>query len=121
MILIEENELIHVDSCDDVIEHFGTKGMKWGVRKAGAYAKSYGRAIVNKYRHPILYGIKAMRKHMSATKDRAVLAEMYEKASKSRGRAMTMNTNKANRLALVANAKDKKSEKLRRKASGYMN
>lgn len=32
-----------------------------------------------------------------------------------------MNTNKANRLALVANAKDKKSEKLRRKASGYMN
>lgn len=58
---------------------------------------------------------------MSATKDRAVLAEMYEKASKSRGRAMTMNTNKANRLALVANAKDKKSEKLRRKASGYMN
>lgn len=48
MILIEENELIHVDSCDDVIEHFGTKGMKWGVRKAGAYAKSYGRAIVNK-------------------------------------------------------------------------
>lgn len=52
MILIEENELIHVDSCDDVLEHFGVKGMKWGNRKVGAYAKSYGKYIANSWRHP---------------------------------------------------------------------
>lgn len=33
MLLIEEDRLIHTDSLDDVLLHFGTKGMKWGVRK----------------------------------------------------------------------------------------
>ena len=61
------------------------------------------------------YGIKGMRKHMSATKDRAVLSEMYDQASKSRGRAMMFNTNKAGRLSLVSNAKDSRAEQLRKK------
>ena len=64
---------------------------------------------------------KAMRKHMSATKDRAVLSEMYDQASKSRGRAMTFNHTKAGRLRLVAAAKDSRAERIRRKASEYMN
>ena len=54
MILIEEDKLIHTDSSEDILLHFGTKGMKWGVRKAAAYAKSYGRNVANNYRHPIL-------------------------------------------------------------------
>lgn len=33
MLIIDNNKLIHTDSMDDVILHFGTKGMKWGVRK----------------------------------------------------------------------------------------
>lgn len=30
MLIIYENELIHTDDFNDVIEHFGVKGMKWG-------------------------------------------------------------------------------------------
>ena len=32
MLIISENELIHTDDFNDVIEHFGVKGMKWGHR-----------------------------------------------------------------------------------------
>ena len=33
MLIIKKDKIIHTDSMDDVILHFGTKGMKWGVRK----------------------------------------------------------------------------------------
>lgn len=137
MKLIDGDKLVHTDNSEDVIKHFGIKGMRWGIksrspivsREASQYKTMKGvvkelkksGAVTKKQAKGYKLQFKAMRKHMSATKDRAVLAEMYEKASKSRGRAMTINSTKANRLALVANAKDGKSEKLRRKASRYMN
>jgi len=68
MILIEENELIHVDSCDDVLEHFGVKGMKWGqraARKVGSYGKEYMKLTYNSYRHPksfVKSGLSSLRK-----------------------------------------------------------
>lgn len=34
MYVIHENELVHVDSGSDVLEHYGVKGMKWGQRRA---------------------------------------------------------------------------------------
>lgn len=40
MKLIEEGQLIHTESSEDVLLHFGTKGMKWGVRKLGAKIKA---------------------------------------------------------------------------------
>lgn len=59
MIIIEENTLIHVDSSSDVIEHYGVKGMKWGVRKAAKSVGNYGlntvKSMYNSVRHPILY------------------------------------------------------------------
>ena len=54
MILIEEGELIHTDNVDDVLLHFGTKGMKWGVRKAARAAVNFGKIYANAYTHPIL-------------------------------------------------------------------
>lgn len=40
---------------NEMLQHFGVKGMKWGVRRkrAANYAKQGGKAIYNKYRHPI--------------------------------------------------------------------
>ena len=93
---------ISMYSSEDVIEHYGIKSRSPIVRSE---ASQY----------------KAMRKHMSATKDRAVLSEMYDQASKSKGRAMAFNNTKAGRLKLVSDAKDSRAEQLRRKASQYMN
>lgn len=53
MYVIHENELVHVDTGSDVLEHYGVKGMKWDKRMSG-YAKSFGKRYINQYRHPIL-------------------------------------------------------------------
>lgn len=123
---------ISIQSLNDVIEHYGIKGMRWGIKsrsEASQYKSMKGLVkemkkagmVTKKQAKGYRLQFKAMRKHMSATKDRAVLSEMYDQASKSRGRAMTFNHTKAGRLRLVSDAKDSRAEQIRRKASQYMN
>lgn len=128
---------ISIQSCNDIIEHYGIKGMRWGIKSRSPVVRSEAsqyknmKALVKEMKKAGMVTkrqnkgyklqFKAMRKHMSATKDRAVLSEMYDQASKSRGRAMTFNHTKAGRLRLVADAKDSRAERIRRKASEYMN
>ena len=128
---------IGIQSSNDVIEHYGIKGMQWGIKSRSQIVRNEAsqykamKSLVKRLKKDGMVTkrqakgyrlqFKAMRKHMSATKDRAVLSEMYDMASKSRGRAMTFNTNKAGRLSLVSNAKDSRAEQLRKKASRYMN
>ena len=54
MKLIDGNKLIHTDSSEDILLHFGTKGMKWGVRKAARAAVNVGKIYANSYTHPFL-------------------------------------------------------------------
>nr|DAS52832.1 MAG TPA: hypothetical protein [Caudoviricetes sp.] len=128
---------ISIQSLNDVIEHYGIKGMRWGIKSRSPIVRSEAsqyksmKALVKEMKKAGMVTkrqnkgyklqFKAMRKHMSATKDRAVLYEMYDQASKSRGRAMTFNATKAGRLKIVSDAKDSRAEQLRRKASQYMN
>lgn len=53
MIIISENELLHTDRCQDIIEHHGVKGMKWGQRMK-RWGSAAGRTAINTLRHPIL-------------------------------------------------------------------
>ena len=64
MLIISENKLLHTDSCQDIIEHHGVKGMKWGQRMK-RWGAAAGRTAVNSVRHPILsdMSISASRKH----------------------------------------------------------
>lgn len=53
MLIINENELLHTDNCQDIIEHHGVKGMKWGQRTK-RWASAAGRTALNSIAHPIL-------------------------------------------------------------------
>nr|DAD62527.1 MAG TPA: hypothetical protein [Caudoviricetes sp.] len=54
MLIISENELYHKDSFQDVIEHHGVKGMKWGQRMK-KWGSAYGGLLKRKVQHPHLY------------------------------------------------------------------
>ena len=53
MLIISENKLIHTESFQDIIEHHGVKGMKWGQRMK-RWGSAAGMATINSLRHPIL-------------------------------------------------------------------
>ena len=67
MLIINENELLHTDSCQDIIEHHGVRGMKWGQRMK-RWGSAAGRTVVNSVRHPILndMSIKASKQRSKA-------------------------------------------------------
>lgn len=54
MLIISENELLHTDSCEDIIEHHGVKGMKWGQRMK-RWGSAYGGMAKRKLLHPNFY------------------------------------------------------------------
>ena len=56
MIIISENELLHTDNFDDVIEHHGVKGMKWGQRMK-RWGSAYGGMAKRKLLHPNFYAV----------------------------------------------------------------
>lgn len=43
MKIIDEDKLVHTDNSEDILLHFGTKGMKWGVRSRHKELKDLSR------------------------------------------------------------------------------
>lgn len=54
MLIISENKLIHTESFQDIIEHHGVKGMKWGQRMK-KWGAAYGGMAKRKLLHPNFY------------------------------------------------------------------
>ena len=71
MKLIDGDKLVHTDNSEDILQHFGTKGMKWGVRKFVRNAGMVGKILGNKAIHPALTGRaqdRAMNDYIDARK-----------------------------------------------------
>ena len=60
MIILVEDNLIHVDSATDVLEHYGVKGMKWGkrLRSAVESVKQAPKNIYNNHVENIKYSYR---------------------------------------------------------------
>ena len=56
MIIIEENELYQTDSFEDILQHHGVKGMRWGQRMK-RWGSAYGGMVKRKLRHPNFYAV----------------------------------------------------------------
>ena len=73
LIISNEGALQHTDTCMDIIEHSGVKGMKWGHR-AAKNIKTMGRGVVNSYLHPYLT-TRSYSKHLA---DRGYAKYLYD-------------------------------------------
>lgn len=57
-ILNDEGELIHIDSSSDIIQHYGKKGMKWGVRSSLSSIQKRWNNLPEKRRKQIKFAAK---------------------------------------------------------------
>lgn len=56
----ERGALVHVDSSEDILLHYGKKGMKWGVRNSFINAKTKWQNLPEKRRRRIKAVAKAV-------------------------------------------------------------
>ena len=48
MIILKDDDLVHVDSSLDILEHYGVKGMKWGKHRANIKAAKKLRKVTRR-------------------------------------------------------------------------
>nr|DAD61688.1 MAG TPA: hypothetical protein [Caudoviricetes sp.] len=111
MIIIYENELLHTDSCEDIIEHHGVKGMKWGQRMK-RWGTAYAGMAKRKLRHPMLYDaarrktrgmtgslLSATSRHMEYT-NRVIddMAKANKQYKKDKGKALDRHGDGDNKI-----------------------
>ena len=78
MIIIYEDEIYHTDNCEDIIEHHGIKGMKWGQRLRGNYVVGSGTA--NRAQKKIL---RLQKRFMRSTKIDKLRAKVNSNKNKT--------------------------------------
>ena len=105
MLLLNNNELQHVNSSSDILEHYGVKGMKWNKRKMAQANFKY-----NQYKE-------------TANSRRAALGGSYSDINRAKlkrvallGTAGPLTVN-ANNLSKSAARYDKKAARVERKAA----
>ena len=120
MLIIKEDTLIHTDSSSDVIEHFGVKGMKWGIRsrhkvlkdlyssykEADRHASNLSPAAINP-RHP-QYKLAMAAAHQAAADKAIYKSHMYaylhkEKAQKARQKGKKIDKKVSDKLQKKVN------------------
>jgi isoaspartyl peptidase/L-asparaginase-like protein (Ntn-hydrolase superfamily) len=67
----------------DSLEHHGTKGMKWGVRRVGAVAKA---SRMNANDRHIAKAVKASKRHVLLRSNKAVYSTRIRKLNESNSR-----------------------------------
>lgn len=113
-----------IDESDDIIEHHGVKGMKWGVRRYQNYDGSYTRKGLERYKKAesdyekakeaqkngigSSSDVRVAKRKMSKAYDKLKYDKMADEGKKlySKGKTITSNTSKTvtTEIAVVAGA-----------------
>lgn len=123
-------EYVSIQSSQDVIEHYGIKGMRWGIKSRNKELRNLDSIYKNQkklvrtlnstlgstpsQRHGYALQFKGLRNYKRAQANRAVLQEIKDSGG-------NLNSKRAKWHKHLAEKREKKHEKLMNKASYYMN
>jgi len=123
-------EYYSIEYFNDIIEHYGIKGMRWGIKSRNKELRNLDSIYKNQkklvrtlnsalgatanQRHGYSLQFKGLRNYKRAQANRAVLKEIEDNGG-------NLNSRRAKWHKHLAEKREKKHEKLMNRASYYMN